>query len=764
MQLFHPNSVHLLEGDFKRSHELNKSYLLAHNVDRFLAPFLVEAGLPSKAVKYGNWESSGLDGHSAGHYLSALAFAYAESGDAIFKERLDYMINELALCQEANGDGYVGGIPGGKAAWEKLAQGEVKAERFNLNGAWVPWYNIHKSYAGLKDAWLVTGNLQAKDVLLKLCDWTSSLVSKLSEEQIQQMLYAEHGGMNDVFAEVFQHTGDPAHLKLAKQFSHHELLNPLLEREDKLTGFHANTQIPKVIGYQRIAQIESESGWGQAAEYFWNNIVHKRSIAIGGNSVREHFHDTHDFSPMLESREGPESCNTFNMLRLSTLLYQDDGDSLYIDYYERALFNHILSLQHPRTGGYVYFTPARPRHYRVYSQPETSFWCCVGTGMENPNRYTELIYAHDDSSLAVNLFISSQVNWKGITLSQTTDFPSTSTSTLTVSTPKPKTFALRIRKPAWADDRFAITINGKKTKTSYENGYAIIERKWKDSDRIEVSFPMQLSVEQLPDGSPYYAFLKGPIVLAARYQSPEYDLPGLFAGPGRMEHIAPGSYYPVDKNPLLIGSPDDLLERLTPIPEKNNHFTLGGDIRPAPDSQIELEPFYQIHDSRYTLYWRTADESEYAQLAAELVAKQKRQTALQKLTIDSVAPGQQQPEVEHDFRGEGTRTGILGGRQFRESSQWFGYTLKNKQDTPVELVLTYFGGEWSKACNIEVNGRVIGELIVKADHPDTFVEKAFPIPDEIRSASGPRLALRIVAQENQTTPALFDIALRRVEQ
>lgn len=764
IELFPPDLVQLLEGPFKRSHELNKSYLLAHDPDRFLAPFRTEADLEPKAAKYGNWESSGLDGHTAGHYLSALAFASAESEETVFSERLAYMIKELADCQTRNQNGYVGGVPGGKAAWAKLASGVVEVERFNLNGAWVPWYNLHKLYAGLKDAWIVAGNSQARDILFQLCDWTSELTAELTDEELQKMLYAEHGGMNDIFAEIYQHTNNPAHLELAKRFSHHELLDPLLRKEDILTGLHANTQIPKVIGFQRIAQIESRSDWSEAAKYFWDNIVTHRSIAIGGNSVREHFHDSQDFSHMLESREGPESCNTFNMLRLSTLLYQDHGDSDFVDYYERALFNHILSLQHPKTGGFVYFTPARSRHYRVYSQAETSFWCCVGTGMENPNRYTELIYGHDDSRLLVNLFLSSQVEWeaKGITLTQHTRFPEEDKSELTITTNKEQEFALHIRKPSWANEQFGIKVNGKLVPIAYENGYAVIDRTWNDKDRIEIVFPMTLSIEQLPDHSPHYSFLYGPIVLAARYQSDEYTLPGLFAGPGRMEHIAPGHYFPVDKNPILIGSESELLPRLKPIEDQPLHFELGGDIRPTPESPIVLEPFYKIHDSRYSLYWRNAAEAEYAEIKRGLSQSRREQEALQARVIDSVAPGQQQPEVEHDFQGEETSTGVLAGRQFREATQWFQYSFKRDTSAPMEIALTYFGGEWSKACTVEIDDIIVGELIVKANFPDSFVEKVFPIPPEINASGNARLKVRIKANEGQTTPALFDIALRRI--
>jgi len=383
-----------LDSPFKRAQDLDKKYLLDLDADRLLAPFLREAGLQKKAESYTNWENTGLDGHIGGHYVSALALMYASTGDEQIKNRLDYMISELKRCQDENGNGYIGGVPGGKAIWEEIAKGDIRASGFGLNNRWVPLYNIHKTYAGLRDAYLIAGNETAKDMLIKMTDWAIKLVSNLSEEQIQDMLRSEHGGLNETFADVAVITQNEKYLKLAHQFSHQLILNPLLAHEDKLTGLHANTQIPKVLGFKRIADIEGNESWSEASRFFWETVVEHRSVCIGGNSVREHFHPTNDFSSMITSNEGPETCNTYNMLRLSKMFYQTSLDKKYIDYYEKALYNHILSSQNPQTGGLVYFTQMRPGHYRVYSQPQTSMWCCVGSGIESHAKYGEMIYAH----------------------------------------------------------------------------------------------------------------------------------------------------------------------------------------------------------------------------------------------------------------------------------------------------------------------------------------------------------------------------------
>ncbi|HMR20154.1 MAG TPA: glycoside hydrolase family 127 protein, partial [Sphingobacterium sp.] len=353
---FSLDNVRLTDSPFKKAQDLNIQYLLTLEPDKLLAPFLREAGLNPKAESYTNWENTGLDGHIGGHYLSALSLMYASTGDIRIKERLDYMLAELQCAQTANGNGYVGGVPGGKAIWDQVASGNIKAGSFDLNDKWVPLYNIHKTYAGLRDAYLYTGDKRARDMLIQMTDWAVRLVSRLSENQIQDMLRSEHGGLNETFADVAAITGDEKYLTLAHQFSQHAILNPLLNAEDKLTGMHANTQIPKVLGYKRIADLENNKDWSEAARFFWETVIDNRSVSIGGNSAYEHFNPTDDFSRMITGIEGPETCNTYNMLRLSKMLYHTSLDKKYMDYYEKALYNHILSTQHPENGGLVYFT------------------------------------------------------------------------------------------------------------------------------------------------------------------------------------------------------------------------------------------------------------------------------------------------------------------------------------------------------------------------------------------------------------------------
>jgi uncharacterized protein len=599
------SSVRITEGPFLSARQNGMEYILELDPDRLLYPFLREAGLPPLAESYGNWENSGLDGHTAGHYLSALSMMYASTGDSELKRRLEYMTDWLARCQEANGNGYVGGIPGGSGMWKEIAAGNIDAANFSLNGKWVPWYNIHKLYAGLRDAFIYAGDQRALSVLVSLADWCADLVKDLSDEQIQEMLISEHGGMNEVFVDVAELTGDPKYLRLAGQFSHRMILDPLLAGENRLAGLHANTQIPKVVGFQRYAAATGDDAWNRASEFFWEEVIDKWTVSIGGNSVAEHFHPAGDFSSMISSNQGPETCNTYNMMRLTRNLYFTDPRPRYLDYYERALYNHILASIHPSRPGFVYFTPMRPDHYRVYSQPGECFWCCVGSGLENPGRYGELIYAHAGRDIHVNLFIPSVLNWeeRGITLIQETGFPFEEKSNIILKLKKPARFALSIRIPYWLNsDELTVSVNGeKKVFEQSGSGFATIIRKWKSGDTVSVSLPMKTRIEYLPDGSPWASVIHGPLVLAS--PTGKTGLDGLFADGSRWGHIASGPHHPVENIPAINVCHHDLCGMINPVAGQPLAFEMQDVLNPPGNEDLILIPFFQVHESRYIIYW-----------------------------------------------------------------------------------------------------------------------------------------------------------------
>ncbi|WP_343613912.1 glycoside hydrolase family 127 protein [Flavobacterium sp.] len=736
MQLFDLSEVRLKEGPFKNAQDVDLKYILALDPDKLLAPYLLESGLPPKADRYGNWESIGLDGHIGGHYLSALGMMYASTGNAELKNRLDYMLSELARCQDKNGNGYVGGIPQGKVFWDRIHKGDIDGSSFGLNNTWVPIYNIHKLFAGLIDAYHYTGSEKAKAIVIKLGDWFIELIRPLSDEQIQKVLATEHGGINESFADLYIITKNKKYLETAEKLSHKAFLNPLLQKEDKLTGLHANTQIPKVVGFEKIAVLSDNKQWSDAVQYFWDNVTQKRTVAFGGNSVSEHFNPTNDFSGMVKSNEGPETCNSYNMERLAKALFLDKNDVRYLDFYERALYNHILSSQHPEKGGFVYFTPIRPNHYRVYSQPQTSMWCCVGTGLENHTKYGELIYSHSKNDLFVNLFIPSVLKWEenGIELEQNTKFPYENQTELVLKLKKAKTFALNIRYPKWAES-FEIFINGKEQKiTSKSSEYVAISRKWKSGDKIAVKFQTTLHLENLPDGSNWSAFVKGPIVLAAKTSTEGLD--GLFADDSRMGHVAKGKFMPLDEAYALVGEKADYISKLKET----------GNLRYSLDS-LELEPFFEVHDARYQMYFQTYSKEEYKEKQELLKQQEKEAMALEAKTIDKINCGEQQPEVDHLYKGEKSNSGYEDGKFWRNTRSYISYQMLNKNKKGQFLQISVLDEFNSDNSTILINEK---PAVIAASDKKTI---------KIKIDNAEVLNIKILAKEGKTSPKFAQLRI-----
>lgn len=773
---FSLQDVKLLDSPFLQAQQTDLHYILALDPDRLSAPFLREAGLTPKAPSYTNWENTGLDGHIGGHYLSALSMMYASTGDTVIYHRLNYMLNELHRAQQAVGTGFIGGTPGSLQLWKEIKAGDIRAGGFSLNGKWVPLYNIHKTYAGLRDAYLYAHSNLARQMLINLTDWMIDITSGLSDSQMQDMLRSEHGGLNETFADVAEITGDKKYLELARRFSHKVILDPLIKNEDKLNGMHANTQIPKVIGYKRVAEVSKDdkdwnhaAEWDHAARFFWNTVVNHRSVCIGGNSVREHFHPSDNFTSMLNDVQGPETCNTYNMLRLTKMLYQNSGDvgnsnkpdPRYVDYYERALYNHILSSQEPDKGGFVYFTPMRPGHYRVYSQPETSMWCCVGSGLENHTKYGEFIYAHQQDTLYVNLFIPSQLNWKeqGVTLTQETLFPDDEKVTLRIDKAAKKKLTLMIRIPEWAgnSEGYEITINGKKHLSDIQAGtstYLPLRRKWKKGDMITFHLPMKVSLEQIPDKKDYYAFLYGPIVLAASTGTENLD--GIYADDSRGGHIAHGRQIPLQEVPMLIGNPDSIRHSLHKQPRSKLAFSYDGNVYPTQKSKsLELIPFFRLHNSRYAVYFRQASEEQFKTIQEEMATAEQKATELANQTVDLIFPGEQQPESDHGIQYEASETGTHKDRHFRRAKGWFSYNLKVKEEAS-QLMITVRQEDRNKAVILLNNEKLaVHPTISKADK-DGFITLCYLLPRKLKAGS---CEILFKPDGTEWTSAIYEVRL-----
>ena len=755
VETFPVSSVRLTQSPFKHAEDLDIRYLLAIDPDRLLAPYLKGAGLPPKAENYTNWENTGLDGHIGGHYLSALSYMYAATGNQEIKGRLDYMLSEMKRCQDAAGDGYLCGVPDGRKMWAEIAEGNIRASSFGLNDRWVPLYNIHKTYAGLRDAYEVAGCKEAGEMLVKLTDWMMSLTENLTDEQMQDMLRSEHGGLNEIFADVSYITGDDAYLKLAHRFSHQAILDPLLKHEDQLTGKHANTQIPKVIGYKRIADLEGNADWDEAARFFWETVVTRRSITIGGNSVREHFHPAEDFSSMLTSEQGPETCNTYNMLRLTKMLYQTSGDSRYMDYYERALFNHILSTIDPVQGGFVYFTPMRSGHYRVYSQPQTSFWCCVGSGMENHARYGEMIYAHSgEDELYVNLFIPSLLQWGKVNVEQQTAFPEEEATSLLFTMKKARTFTVKFRVPEWADvSQMTLTVNGEKQTVNALDGYVQLQRAWQNGDKVKLSLPMSLRAVRLPDGSPNYSFLYGPVVLASRMG--KQDQAGLFADDSRGGHIAGGPQWSLQDMPVLVGDTADVLSHIRKVDGKPLTFQLTG-LYPSRYEGMTLEPFNRLYECRYMVYWSMVSTERLKAQQEALAAAERKRQALEAATADKVICGEQQPESDHFIQSERSRTGSDNDRHWRsaEKEGWFSYRMRTNGRAVNSLRLEYMADD-AASLMLSVDGGQ--SVMVKLEGGRGMKTAVVELPENVEGKEV--LTVKFSPDGQGVTPRLYEIRL-----
>ncbi|AHG92053.1 protein of unknown function DUF1680 [Gemmatirosa kalamazoonensis] len=590
--------VRLLDGPFRDAQERDARYLLALDADRMLHNFRVNAGLPPKAPVYGGWESEepwvGIrcHGHTLGHYLGAVAMMYASTGDRRFAERATYIVSELRACQQARGDGLVCAFPDGA----KPLEDAVAGRRF----AGVPWYTMHKIFAGLRDAHVHAATPDALPALVALAEWTWNATRDMSDDAMQRMLDTEHGGMTEVLADVSALAHEPKYLALARRFAHHKVLDPLAEGRDVLDGLHSNTQIPKFVGYQRVRELSGDAAYGAAARHFWETVTQRRSYATGGNGDGEHFFPVTEFARRLGSAKTMETCCTHNMLRLTRALFTAAPSSAVTDYYERALYNGILASQDPDSGMMTYFQATRPGYVRLYHTPEESFWCCTGTGMENHAKYGDSIYFRGDDALYVNLFVPSTVAWRarGVTVTQTTRFPETDATRLAVAAVRPARWTLMLRRPAWCAG-MTVAVNGRRVRASPDAaGYLAVARTWREGDVVDVRLPMTLRAEPLPNAPDLVAFAYGPIVLAGALGTagvtPSAQIIKNERESGNMLNAAV-------EIPALAGTAADVVRATRRVSDAPLAFETAGVGRPR---DVRLVPYHRVAHERYNLYWK----------------------------------------------------------------------------------------------------------------------------------------------------------------
>ena len=782
--------VTLLDGPLKKARNLNIRTLLQYDCDRLLAPYRKEAGLEPRAKTYPNWD--GLDGHVGGHYLTAMAMN-AATGNEECHHRMEYMISELQLCADANmknhpdwGKGYVGGMPNSERIWNNFKKGDFGV----YFGSWAPFYNLHKMYAGLRDAWVYCGNEQAKKLFLGFCDWAIDLTAGLSDAQMERMLDNEHGGMNEVLADAYAITKEPKYLFAATRFSHRRLLTPMSQRQDCLDNMHANTQVPKVVGFERISELANlypmkycwlaDNGdkicgstnfepYHEAANFFWDIVTGERSLAFGGNSRREHFPSKEACIDFVNDIDGPETCNTNNMLKLTEDMHRRNPEARYADYYELATFNHILSSQHPEHGGYVYFTSARPRHYRNYSAPNEAMWCCVGTGMENHGKYGQFIYTHVGDALYVNLFVASELNWKekGLTLKQETAFPYGETSKITVTKcanlkSQNSNLKILVRYPGWVKPgQFSVKVNSKPVDIiSGPSSYVTIDRQWKKGDVIEVTFPMHNSIKYLPNNPQYIALMHGPILLGMKTGTE--DLAHLIADDSRFGQYAGGKKLPIDQAPILIADEvEDIVNQITPIEGKPLHFML--ETKMENGISNELQPFFEIHDSRYMIYWLALSEKNYQGYLDDLAKKEQERQALEARTVDKVQPGEQQPETDHKMESDQSNRGNTNDVFFRDArnGHYFSYLMQTAGETDLTLRLTFWGQDEWRTCEFDI--MVDDQLLCSVNNThkwrtSQFKTEDYPIPSNLLKGKT-QVRIKFVAKPGKQVGEIYGVRL-----
>ncbi|HTR31340.1 MAG TPA: beta-L-arabinofuranosidase domain-containing protein [Puia sp.] len=710
---FSIRDVRLLDGPFREAMEADERYLLVIEPDRLLSEFRAHAGLKPKADKYGGWESSGLAGHSLGHYLSACAMEYAATGDPRFRDRVNYIVTELALCQKARATGYIGAIPREDTLWAEVAAGKIRSHGFDLNGAWSPWYTVHKLMAGLLDAYLYAGNAEALRVERGMADWAGTIVGTLTDSVRQKMLACEYGGMNEVLVNTYAITGDKKYLALSYDFYDRRILDSLSMGLDDLAGKHSNTQIPKIIGSARRYELTADARDKRIAESFWSLMVSGHSYATGGNSDYEYLGKPGKLNDELTDNT-TETCNTYNMLKLTRHLFAQHPSAALMDYYERALYNHILASQDHRDGMMCYFVPLRMGGRKEYSDSFNTFTCCVGSGMENHVKYGEGIYSRGaDGSLYVNLFISSRLDWKekGVKIEQRSGIPASDAVVLNITAaPLKSKFALRIRRPYWTNGRMTVRVNGRwlKNMPVGSDGYAVINRLWRKGDRVVVELPQNLHSEGLPDNPSRVALLYGPVLLAGELGSREPD--------------------PVSGTPVLVSALADPNKWIRRLPGDSLAFRTVSAGRP---DDITLIPFNRTENEYYSVYWDMFTPQEWAAQQEKYRAERVRAQEMDSRTVDRLRLGEMQPERDHSFTGENLRSGEAHGRQWRaaEDGGYFSFEMKVDANASNTLVCDYWGDDHrGRVFDIQVDGQTIATQSLGSFRQSKFYEVSYPVP------------------------------------
>jgi uncharacterized protein len=768
--------VRLLGGPLKHAQDLDAAYLLSLDPDRMLAYYRIRAGLAPKAPGYTGWDGDGhnLTGHIAGHHLSAVSLMYLATGDAQFKARADYLVAGLKEVQDKNGDGYLCALENGRKAFAELHDGVIRSAPFDLNGLWSPWYTLHKTFAGLRDAYRHAGNATALDVETKFATWADGILGPLNDTQLAEMLNTEHGGMNEVLADLWADTGDERWLALSYKFEHHAFTDALKRGQDNLNGKHVNCQIPKLVGSAERFAYTGDAGDLLAASFYWDTVILHHMYASGGQGQSEYFGPADEWGTRIDGRTC-ESCNVYNMLKLTRRLFALRPDAFYADYQERALFNHQLSSIDPVDGDMSYMVPVGRGEQQEYQDMHWDFTCCVGTGMENHALAGYGVYYESDDTRWVTVFVPSTARFSdGTAIAMDTDFPDGGSATLRITAPAPKRFTLAIRRPSWAGDGFRMRVNGQDVPQppldSLQPGraggrlvsqdprvlppstFVELSRTWKAGDVVELTLPKTLRFETTPNDPSVTAIVWGPLALAADL-GPRREGSAAFVKPPVPVLVAAGR--PLEEWVVPAAAPGNFVARqVARVPET-----------PGPVGDVALAPFYRTYERTYSLYLDVVTPADFDQRVAAIFAARERQRALDAATVAFVRPGNREDDALFHYQSEPIERPVqhTDGRPGRGGAGWFSYVLSMDPGAPAALVVTYYNepgltpttGDFS----VKANETVIGAFAPAAG-PSGFFDVRYPIPDAV-SRGKTSITIRFDAGEHGRIATVYGVRVVR---
>lgn len=758
---FDLEDVQILSGPFYDNMMRDKAYLLSLDPNRLLVPFYNAAHIRTTYESYGGWERSGISGHICGHFMSAASMMYAATGDAQLKGRLDLIITELDRCQTKNGHGYLGSAPGGRAKFRRVLAGIIDVHRFSLDGGGSPFYLIHKIMAGLRDVWLHLHNPVARKCFIKMADWCSQFPARLTPAQMQKMLICESGGINEVLADVYRITGNRKYLRVAEAFNHRGILDPLMQGRDILNGWHSNSTIPKFVGLATQYECCGNESYRRGAEFFWSEVALKRSYVTGGNADYEHFYPIGETNVHINPNSA-ESCCTYNMLKLTNHMFCWNAEESVAAFYERALFNHILASQDPRTGMMCYYLSLGPGHFKTFSTPHNSMWCCVGTGMENHAKYGRGIYYHNGEKLWINLFIHSRVHWRsrGISILQETDFPRAGRVKFTFACAAPVRAVIHLRHPAWSIPSMRVAINRGRADPGPSGSFMQIDRIWKTGDTVEIDLSLPVRTEPMPHDENRFAILKGPIVLTGVLGDAQMAPPIPYAGDNQSEYC----YLP---NPLVVPSmivgDRPVSDWVKAVPGRPLEFQTRDAGKPK---DVHLRPLYEVNHERYTVYWRRERLSRWKREYPRRLAQAKLLAAIPRDTIDYFIHGDARSEAAHhlsDLVNSGSGFAAMGPWRDAVNGGGFSFRMKVLPRAPIRLDLVFWGGDdGAREFDILVDGEKIGYEVLHRDHPGTLFNRIIPIPSAL-TRGRTHVTVRLQARPGTMAGGLYGCRTLRTE-